>query len=183
MEVLAERLIWVVNGFLTVIFFSAGQFHSILLAVSSIFFVMTAPMEQKTWTIAAAILSLLASLVTPAPAPLFLLVMSAMGWAALYIEKYNRISQRWTAVKGQSLYALLSMGYALWRGLDLGSVSVASDPAMAQGMNYLNMLIGIALYVFPIGFMGWVAQSIWAHPPAPASPEPLISAGRSRGKR
>lgn len=113
MEVLAERLIWVVNGFLTVIFFSAGQFQSILLAVSSIFFVMTAPMEQKTWTIGAAALSLLASLVTPAPAPLFLLVMSAMGWAALYIEKYNRISQRWTAVKGQSLYALLSLGYSV----------------------------------------------------------------------
>jgi hypothetical protein len=54
---------------------------------------------------------------------------------------------------------------------------------MAQGVTDLNMLIGIALYVFPIGFMGWVAQSIWAHPPAPAAPEDLISAVRSRGKR
>ncbi|MFM8426397.1 MAG: hypothetical protein ACKOBL_14610, partial [Chloroflexota bacterium] len=63
-----------------------------------------------------------------------------------------------------------------------GSVLV-SDPAMVQGVNYLNMLIGIALYVFPLGFMGWVAQSIWAHPPAPGAPEDLISAVRSRGKR
>jgi len=182
MEIVTERFIWVINGFLTVIFFSAGQLHSILLAVSSVFFVLTAPMEQKTWTMASSILCLLASLLAPSPAPLFLLVMALMGWGAVYIEKYNRISQRWTSVRGQALYALLSLGYAAWHTLGLGSGSVA-DPAMAQGVNYLNMLIGIALYVFPIGFMGWVAQSIWAHPPAPAAPEDLISAVRSRGKR
>jgi hypothetical protein len=182
MDIVTERLIWVVNGFLTVIFFSAGQLHAILLAVSSFFFVWTAPMEQKTWTIASSILCLLASLLAPSPAPLFLLIMALMGWGALYIEMYNLISQRWTAVRGQSLYALLSLGYDAWRAMGIGSVSVA-DPAMAQGVNYLNMLIGIALYVFPIGFMGWVAQSIWAHPPAPAAPEDLISAVRSRGKR
>ena len=182
MELVTERLIWVVNGFLTVIFFSAGQLQSILLAVSSVFFVLTAPIEQKTWTIASSILCLLASSLAPSPAPLFLLVMALMGWGALYIEKYNRISQRWTAVRGQALYALLSLGYAAWRAMGVGSVSV-SDPAMAQGVTYLNMLIGIALYVFPLGFMGWVAQSIWAHPPTPGAPEDLISAVRSRGKR
>lgn len=182
MEILSERFIWVVNGFLTVIFFSAGQLYSISLAVSSAFFALTAPMEQKTWTIASSILCLLASLLAPSPAPLFLLVMAVMGWGAVYIEKYNRISQHWTAVRGQSLYALLSLGYAAWKAVGIGSVS-ATDPAMTQGVNYLNVLIGIALYIFPIGFMGWVAQSIWAHPPAPAAPEDLISVVRSRGKR
>jgi len=182
MSILTERLIWIVNGFLVIVFSAVGNMYAILLAVSSVFFVSTAPREQRTWTIAASILCVVASLVASAPAPLFLLVMSGMGWGALYIEKFNRISQRWTAVRGQALYAMLVLGYTAWRATGLGVVSAANDVALAQGLGYLNMLAGIALYVYPIGFMAWVAQSIWAHPPSPASPEELITLVRTRGR-
>jgi len=182
MDILTERLIWMINGFLIIVFSAVGNLYAILLAVSSLFFVSTAPREQRIWTIAASLMCVIASLLSPAPAPLFLLVMSAMGWGALYIEKFNRISQRWTAVRGQALYALLALGYAAWRAMGLGAAPVTGDPALAQGLGYLNMLAGIALYVYPIGFMGWVAQSIWAHPPSPSSPEDLITQVRARGK-
>lgn len=180
MSSLLERGIWVVNGALVVLYFAFGNISAIIVAVSSVFFVKSAPNEQKSWTIASSLLSLTGILIAPNPAPIFILIMSMMGWAALYLEQYNKISQRWTATKGQALYAILSLGYSAW--MAYGANSLPGDAGAMQGLGYFNTLAGISLYVFPIGFLTWVTQSIWAHPPAPSSPENLINTVRGRGK-
>ncbi len=59
--------------------------------------------------------------------------------------------------------------------------SVLSDPMMAQGAGYLNAIIGIAMYVIPLGFLAMVAQSVWAHPPTIGNPTDLITKVRTRG--
>lgn len=178
---ITERLIWILNGILVILYTAIGNLHAIVIAVSSVFFVISAPQEQKTWAMGAACMALAASLITPAPVPTFLLVMSIGGWVGLYLEQYNRIAQRWNLLRGQALYSLAGLGYFLYRTFGLGS-AINSDPMMMQGAGYLNGLIGIAMYVIPIGFLAWLAQSIWAHPPAPATPETLINTVRTRGR-
>ena len=71
---------------------------------------------------------------------------------------------------------------AMYRNFGLGS-SIASDPMMSQGAGYLNALIGISMYVIPLGWLAMLTQSIWAHPPAQGTPDALITAIRTRGKQ
>ena len=181
MNILLERLIWILNGFLVILYTAVGNLHAIVIAVSSVFFVASTPQEQKAWAMGAAIMALVAALITPAPVPTFLLVMSIGGWVGLYLEQYNRSAQRWNLIRGQALYSLAGLGFALYRTFGLGG-AISGDPMMMQGAGYLNGLIGIAMYVIPIGFLAWLAQSIWAHPPAPATPETLINTVRTRGR-
>lgn len=177
-----ERLIWVVNG-LIVVFFSLGDhFLTIILGVSTGTFVFFSPNEQQNWAIGTGVLSLVASAFAPAPIPIFLVVMSLGGWVALYMEKYNLPATRWNVIRGISLYAVLGLGYALYKGFDVSS-AIATDPQMGQGAIYLNAIIGIALYAVPLGFLVMLAQSIWAHPPTPGgNPANLIGTIRARGK-
>lgn len=181
MNNILERLLWILNGFLIVVYTAVGNLHAIVIAVSSIFFVASTPNEQKAWAMGAAFMALVGALIAPAPVPVFLLLMSLGGWVGLYLEQYNRMAQRWNIIRGQALYALAGLGYSLYRIFGLGS-AMSSDPMMMQGAGYLNGLIGIAMYVIPIGFLAWLAQSIWAHPPAPAAPEELINTVRMRKK-
>ncbi len=177
-----ERLIWVVNG-LMVVFFSVGDhLLTLLLAGSTGAFIWFSTNEQRDWAIGTGVLSLVASAFAPAPIPIFLLVMSLGGWVALYMEKYNLPATRWNIIRGVSLYAVLGLGYALYKGFDVAS-AIATDPQMGQGAIYLNVIIGIALYAVPLGFLVMLAQSIWAHPPTPGgNPANLIGTIRSRGK-
>lgn len=172
-------LLWILNGLLVILYTAAGNLHAIMIAVSWVFFVASTPKEQQTWALAASLMSFTASLLAPAPVPAFLVVMSIGGWMGLYLEQYNRTAQRWNIIRGQALYALAGLGFMLYRTFGLGN-AIASDPLTMQGSSYLNGLIGIALYVIPIGFLAWLAQSVWAHPPAPAAPEELINTVRMR---
>jgi hypothetical protein len=181
MNIILERLIWILNGLLITLYTAVGNLHAIVIAVSSIFFVASTPNEQKAWAMGASFMALAGALIAPAPVPAFLLIMSLSGWIGLYLEGYNRIAQRWNIIRGQALYATAGLGFTLYRAFGLGS-AMSSDPLMTQGAGYLNGLIGIAMYVIPIGFLAWLAQSIWAHPPAPAAPEDLINTVRVRRK-
>ena len=178
----AERLIWGVNG-LMVVFFSLGDhFLTIFLGISTGAFIWLSPNEQRDWSIGASVLALVASVFSPAPIPIFLVVMSLGGWVALYMEKYNLPATRWNVIRGISLYAVLGLGYALYKGFDVAN-AIATDPQMGQGAIYLNAIIGIALYAVPLGFLVMISQSIWAHPPTPGgNPASLIGTIRARGK-
>ena len=178
---ITEHLIWALNGILVILYTAVGNLHAIGVALSSIFFVASTPHEQKAWAAGSACLALAAALITPVPVPTFLLVMSISGWVGLYLEQYNRIAQRWNLIRGQALYSLAGLGFALYRTFGLGN-AISNDTMMMQGAAYLNGLIGIAMYVIPIGFLAWLAQNIWAHPPTPATPEELINTVRTRGR-
>ena len=175
-----ERLIWTMNGLLAILYSLIDHLTALAFALVVAAFVITTPREQRAWAIGAGILSIAASLMAPSPVPLFLLVMILGGWAAVMLEQYNRPAQRWNVIRGLALYALAGVGFTLYRNLGLGE-SVLADPMMAQGAGYLNAIIGIAMYVIPLGFLAMAAQSVWAHPPAPGTPSDLITKVRTRG--
>ena len=177
-----ERLIWVVNGFMVLLFSAADHIATLLLLLSMALFILATPNEQKPWALGAGALAFTASALAPAPVPLFLLVMSLSGWGALFLEKYNKPAMGWNIIRAISLYAVAGLGFTFYKLFGAGT-ALSSDPQMAQGATYLNALIGIFMYVIPIGFLVMVAQSIWAHPPAPGGrPAQLIGTVRTRGK-
>lgn len=180
MELLAERLIWIVNGFLAILYSLVDHLVTLVFVVAVIAFIVTASKEQRMWALGAGVLSIVTSLLAPSPVPLFLLVMILAGWIAVALEKYNPPAQRWNIIRGLALYALAGLGFTLYRSLGLGE-AVLADPMMSQGANYLNAIIGIAMYVIPLGFLAMLAQAVWAHPPAPGTPSDLITKVRTRG--
>ena len=177
-----ERLIWVTNGLMVLLFSTADHLLTLAILASVGAFVWVSPDEQRPWAIGAGVLSVVASVFTLSPTPVFLLVMSFGGWTALIMEKYNRPAIRWNIIRGISIYAVAGMGYSLYRSSG-ASTALATDSQMAQGAVYINMIAGVAMYAIPLVFMGMLTQSIWAHPPAPGGrPAQLIGRIRTRGK-
>jgi len=175
-------LVWTINGFLVLVYYAVDHIQTVLLAVAAILFAAYTSREQRVWAVASGALAILASLLAPATVPLFLLLMSLAGWAGQWLEQYNKPANHWNTIRGQALYALAGLGFALYRDFGLGS-SIASDPMMSQGAGYLNALIGISMYVIPLGWLAMLTQSIWAHPPAQGTPDALITNIRTRGKK
>jgi len=172
-------LTWEVNGILALLFFSLDHLASLALAFSAGWFAAVTPREQQPWAYASASLSVLASLLAPPPVPVLALALSLASWAARALEHYNQSAQCWNAIRGQALYALAGIGFGLYRSLDLGA-ALAADPSMSQGAGYLNALLGVAMYVLPLGFLAFLAQSVWAHPPVRGTPEEVIRRVRTR---
>jgi hypothetical protein len=175
-------IIWTINGFLVIVYYAVDRVETVLLAISTILFAVYTSHEQRVWAVGSGTLAILASLLAPAPVPLFLLIMSLAGWTGTWLEQYNKPANHWNTIRGQALYALAGLGFALYRNFGLGS-SIASDPMMSQGAGYLNALIGISMYVIPLGWLAMLTQSIWAHPPAQGTPDSLITTIRTRGKK
>ncbi len=175
-------VIWTVNGFLVIVYYAVEHTQIIVLAIAAILFAAYTSREQKVWAVGSGTLAILASLIAPAPVPLFLLIISLAGWVGQWLEQYNKPAQHWNTIRGQALYALAGLGFGLYRNFGLGS-SIASDPMMSQGAGYLNALIGISMYVIPLGWLAMLTQSIWAHPPAQGTPDALITTIRTRGKK
>jgi len=181
MQVIFNTAIWIVNGFLILLYVALERWLFILLVVLCSAILLRAPAEQRPRTLGAIALAMAAGILAPFPVPFFMLTISGTAVIMPYIERYNRPAIQWQGVGALGLYGLIGLGFSFWQSLRLSQV-LAADPMMTQGSVYLNAIIGIAMYVFPIGFLAWSAKSIWAHPPAPASPEQIITAIRTRGK-
>ncbi len=171
---------WVVNGLLVIVFFLADHLATLLLIPAAAAFVVITPPSQRSWALGASGLAFAASLIAPEPVPVFLVVVALVSAAALYLEHYNRPAAHWNIVRSVSLYSLAGLGFALWKGLDVAD-TIQADPLMAQGATYLNALVGIAIYVIPLGIVVLLAQSALAHPPV-GKPEELLTWVRTRGK-
>ena len=174
-------LVYVINGFLVVVYYVVDHVATLLLVGSTASFVAFTPKEQRMWAAASAVLAIGASLAGTFPVPLFLLVLSVAGWIGQGLEQFNRPAQRWNTIRSQALYAMAGLGYAAYHSLGWDT-ALMSDPTMAQGGTYFNTILGIAMYAIPLGLIVILAQSIWAHPPTPAAPAEMISNIRTRGK-
>ena len=179
---IAAGIVWTINGFLVIVYYAVEHIQTLALATATLLFVNYTPQEQRGWAVMSGGLAIVASLFAPAPVPLFLLLMSLAGWAGQWLEQYNKPANHWNTIRGQALYATAGLGFAFYRNFGLGS-SIASDPMMSQGAGYLNALIGIGMYVIPLGWLAMLTQSIWAHPPAQGTPDALITTIRTRGKK
>ncbi len=180
MTAIYDALIWVLNGFLVIIFFLVERLATVLLLPAATAFVMITPVAQRGWAIGAGTLALAASLISPAPVPIFLGVIALVSAVAFYLEQYNRPAMLWNIVRSVSLYSLAGLGYTLWQGLRLTD-SIQSDVMTSQGATYINAIVGIAMYVIPLGVVVLLAQSVLAHPPV-GRPDQIITNVRTRGK-
>ena len=180
MTIVLNVLYWCVNGFLVVIFFLTDHLATVLLLPAAAAFVYVTPSAQRSWALGASSLALAASLIAPAPVPVFLVVVAFISTVALYLEHYNRPAAHWNVVRSVALYSLAGLGFTLWRDLHVMD-TLQTDSMMVQGATYLNAIIGIAMYVFPLGIVVLLAQSILAHPPV-GKPEDILNQVRTRGK-
>ena len=180
MIMLTNALIWIANGFLVIVFFLADHLATLLLLPPAAVFVYITTPAQRPWALGASGLALAASLIAPEPVPVFLVVVALVSAIALLLEHYNRPAAHWNIVRSVALYGLMGLGYAVWTGLHV-SETLQANPMMAQGATYLDAIVGIAMYVFPLGIVVLLAQSVLAHPPV-GKPEDLLTQVRTRGK-
>lgn len=180
MTAVLDALTWVANGFLVLVFFLADHLATVLLLPASAALVFIIPAAQRSWAVGAGALAIAASLAAPAPVPVFLVVVALVSAISLSLEHYNRPAAHWNVVRSVSLYSLAGLGFALWRGMGMAD-RIQGDPMMAQGAVYLNALIGITMYVIPLGITALLVQSLLAHPPV-GRPEDLLNQVRTRGK-
>lgn len=171
--------LWVLNGLLAILWLLVDNLVVLGCVPLLGWLVVTAPREQRYYAIAAAGLSLAGAAVTPLPAAPLTLAMAMVGTAGYYLERFNKPASLWTMIRGLSLYGLVCIGYAIYRAYLLPS---ASDPMLTQGMTYLTIIISIALYILPVGYLVLVAQSLFAHPPLQETADGMIYRYRSRGK-
>lgn len=170
-----NALIWIVNGFIALLFFLVDHLAAVGLLLSCGYFVFTSPPAHRSWATAAGILALVASIFAPVPFPLLLLALSLGGWAVLAVEQYNPLERRWGIIEGLGGYALFVIGYTLVKYFH-----VFDSPE--QGASYINAILSIFAYVTPAGILVMEAKSIFAHQPGLGKPQDIIEKVRTRGK-
>ena len=171
--------LWILNGFLALIWIMVDNL-ALLASIPLLgWLILTTPAEQKPWAIGAAILALAGAAVTPLPAAPLTLLMALAGLAAYSLERFNKPASLWTEIRGLALYGLVCLGYGAFRHFLLPN---NPDPVLNQGLGYLSAIASVALYILPLGYLGMVAQSLFAHPPLQESADGMIYRYRSRGK-
>ncbi len=170
--------LWLLNGFLALLWLLLDHILLALLLVPLVWMSLTSPQEQLYWTIASCSLACLASVLAPMPVPLLMVVIAAAGILATHLEQFNPAAARWNTVRGLALYGLAGLGFTVYQSL----ADSAGSPLLQQGQVYLSAIAAFAMYLIPLGFLAMLAQSLWAHPPAPGRPAELIHSIRSRDR-
>ena len=172
-------LYYLLNGFLALLWLLMDHILLAILTFPLAWLCYHSPNEQRSWSLAAGGLALLASAVAPAPVPVLMLVMALTGLLAIHLEQFNPTSVRWNTVRGLALYSLAGLGFTIYQDY-IGQLT--GSPLLAQGQVYFSTIAGFAMYLIPLGFLALLAQTLWAHPPIPGKPADLIHTIRSRGK-
>jgi hypothetical protein len=171
--------VWIANGFLVLVWLAVDHLWVVLLVPLLGYAVLRAPEGQRSWTLAVALLSLLAGVAAPFPVALLLGIMVLAGLAAARIERLNPQNTHWTMVRGLALYALVGLGFSAYRTWLLPALD---DPALVQGQAYLSAIASIALYLFPLGYLALLAQGLFVHPPVQGEADEILFTFRSRRK-
>ncbi len=177
---MSDLVLWTANGALALLWLLLDHFWQVLCVVFLGYIALRAPVEQRSWTRAVCLLSLLSALAAPFPVALLTLLMALAGLGAVRLEKLHPLNIHWTLVRGLALYGLVGLGYAAYRAFILPAMS--SDPALAQGQNYISAIASIALYLLPLGYLALLAQGLLVHPPLRQAPDEIVFQYRSRGK-
>lgn len=181
MEYIAQVAIWLVNGFLAVLWLIADNLLVLVTLPLLGWMIAIAPAEQRPWAASAAGLALAGIIILPFPASALTLIMTIAGIAGYYLEKFNKPTALWTMIRGIALYGMVCIGFGIFRRFFYPSA--LDDPALQQGLVYLNVIASISLYIVPLGFLALVAQGLFAHPPLRGTADEMIYQFRSRGKR
>ena len=181
LEQLALPLIWLLNGLLAILYLTFEHIVVVALIPGLVWLVTLVPAVQRTWILATTLLAIVAGLLAPSVVGIWLLLMTCGSILALKLEKFNTESLSWRIISGLAAYALIGLGFSLYQGLAPSLL----DPygAFAQGKSYLDILISIAVFLGPLGFVGLLVQALFAHPPLEGTPEDIVYNIRTRGQR
>ena len=173
--------ICVLNGLLTITYLLFEHFLAVLLLGPLVWLSISTEKSRRPWMIGASALALGCSIFAPAVIGIWLNVMAIGSIVALRLEKFNPALLRWRIAGGLAAYGLVGIGFLAYTSLS--PMLADSGGIFSQGQGYLDVIISIAVYVFPLGFIGILVQSIWAHPPVDGgTPEQIIYRVRTRGQ-
>jgi len=170
-----QPLVWVLNGFLAMLYVLVGHAAGVMALASTLTAAVLSPQAQRRHAFGAALLAGTAALVAPPLLAIFVTLMAGLGVVATRVERFNPLSLSWRVIGGLGLYGMMLWGFALYRAL-------GGLPNTEWGVSYLDAIIHVAVYAYPLGFLALLAQALWVHPPLPASPEDLITTVRTRGR-
>ena len=179
-QTLLTPFVWVLNGFLVVVYLLLEHWQTLLLIPCLGFLALRGPVEHQRWAYGIAILAATVSLFTPQPTPALLLVMAFAACIALAFEPFNPAALHWRSLSGLALYALVGIGVTAFQAY---VNSAAVDMLMlSQGQMYIGVMGAIGLYGVPLGFLALLAQNVFVHPPIPGGsrPEQLVNSLRAR---
>ncbi len=167
--------VWLLNGFLATLYLLVGHATGVVAVLTAFAAAWGAPAPQRRHAAAAAFLLGSAALASPPLLAVLAALMSALGAAAVRMERFNPFVLSWRVIGGLGLYGMMLWGFALYR--TLGGFS-----APELGVSYLNAIVHVAVYAYPLGFLAMLAQALWVHPPLPGTPDDLITTIRTRGR-
>ncbi len=172
--------IWMLNGFLAVVYLTLENIVVVALIPGLIWLLSLVPKSQRYWMLATAVLAVAAGVAAPTVVSIWLLLMTYGSILAIKLEKFNQESLSWRILSGIAAYALIGIGFSLYSGLS----STLIDPygTFAQGKGYLDIIISIAVFLGPLGFIGLLVQSLFAHPPIEGRPDEIVTTVRTRGR-
>jgi len=179
-DTLLLPFIWLLNGILALAYLAIEHITGVLLAIPLYWLVATTEKAQQPWMMGAGGMALAGAIFGTPAVGIWLLVMALASVLTIRLEKFNPATLRWRVAGGIAAYALIGLGAAIYKLL---APSMMSDSLFAQGQVYLSTIVGVATIIAPVGFLGMLVQSVWAHPPLEGSPEEMYSQIRTRGRR
>ena len=188
LDLLTSSFLWVINGFLYLVYLMAERIVILLLLPALYLFLFTrhTPDAQRPWAAAAGSLVIAASVLAPSPAGVMLLAMLVAAIISVNVEQMDPIDLRWRNMGGLALYSLISLGFWFYltylQAAPYGSsIRGAAAQTLAQGGSYLAVIGAFAMYVVPLGYLALIAQRIWVHAPLGRGPADMIHTIRGRG--
>ncbi|MEA2008395.1 MAG: hypothetical protein U9O54_04685, partial [Chloroflexota bacterium] len=180
-HVISLPIIWTLNGLLTILYVMTEYVPALLIIPALTWLTADIEDDRRPWMVAASALSLAAALFAPLVVGVWLNIMAYGSIVAIRVEKFNRSTLRWRVVSGLTAYALIGLGFLVYQALT--PVITASSEIFSQGQSYLNVIISLAVWIMPLGFVGLLVQAVWVHPPQAQAPGQIIEQIRTRGRR
>jgi len=179
-QTLLLPFIWVLNGLLVIVYLAVEHIVVITLIPGFVWLWKLTPKPQRGWMFAAAALAVTAAVTAPPVVALWLILMVYGSILAIKLEKFNPESLPWRVISGIAAYALIGIGFSIYTNLAPSLL----DPygTFAQGKGYLDIIISLAVFLGPLGFVGLLVQSLFAHPPIEGTPDEIVTVVRTRGR-
>lgn len=167
--------LWALNGVLAIIYILAENLMTLVLLGVLVWMLFSLRKfandyyaeRIKIFLLVVAVLSLVMSVLAPAPAPFFLVVMPMFAMIALYLglSRTNPADIFWNYAQTALIYNGAVILFMFLES-DLGKSSGTGGAMyLMQGQNYIGLLGGIAMYGIPVFFMASVAKEYLAHKP------------------
>lgn len=179
-----QPILWVLNGFLIVLYTIGAHLPVLLVLPPAVWLYVRLPQaagpayktSMRPWLIAAAGLAFLSAIAAPSPVPWLLALIAWVGAGVTRIDPYRPDEAAWNTIQGLALYALVGLGAALY-----GVMSANATGLAVIGQGYTNIIIAVALWIVPIGWLVLTVRNLFAHPPT-QQPTDLYTSIRTRGK-